>query len=150
MKNRHKNAHGQHMGNHDGLVSPSCTIIGVRTSLPSQHPVSASLTHSIFSLAIGPCLKCRPLTASWPMPQMSSSDRILMAAQDTTDALTHPHQDVPFATIVDDTITSLATLLEIFTKKFRKPEANNVPLSPQRLRLTSGNALNCSLSSLLQ
>jgi hypothetical protein len=44
------------------------------------------------------------------MPQMSSSDRILMAAQDMTDALKHPHPYFPFATIRYDTITALATL----------------------------------------
>jgi hypothetical protein len=65
-----------------------------------------------------------------PMPQMSSTDRILMAAQDMTDALKHPHPDVPFATIGDDTITALVTLLDIFTRKLTKPKANNVPLSP--------------------
>jgi hypothetical protein len=69
-----------------------------------------------------------------------------MAAQDMTDALKHPHPDIPFATIGDDTITALATLSEIFTRKFTKSEANNIPLSPQKLRLTSGKALNCSLS----
>jgi hypothetical protein len=45
------------------------------------------------------------------MPQMSSSDLILMAAQDMADALKHPHPDFPFATIGDDTIKALATLL---------------------------------------
>jgi hypothetical protein len=44
------------------------------------------------------------------MPQMSSTDHVLMAAQDMTDALKHPHTDVPFATIGDDTISVLATL----------------------------------------
>jgi hypothetical protein len=68
-----------------------------------------------------------------PMPQMSSSDRILMAAQDMTDALKHPHPDVPFATIGDDTITALTTLSEIFTRKFTKPEGKNVPPAPQKI-----------------
>jgi hypothetical protein len=63
---------------------------------------------------------------------MSSSDLILMAAQDMTDALKHPHPDVPFATIGDDTITALETFSKIFTRKFTKPEANNVPPSPQK------------------
>jgi hypothetical protein len=67
------------------------------------------------------------------MPQMLSTDSILMAAQDMSDALKHPHLDVPFATTIeDDTITALATLSEIFTKKITKPEANNVPPSPQK------------------
>jgi hypothetical protein len=68
-----------------------------------------------------------------PMPQISSSDRILMAAQDIKDALKHPHPDVPFGTIGDDTIASLATLSEISTKNFTTPETNNVPPSPQTI-----------------
>jgi hypothetical protein len=66
------------------------------------------------------------------MPQTLSTDRILMAAQDMADSLIHPHPDVPFATIGDDTITALATLSEIFTRKLKKPEANNVPPSQQK------------------
>jgi hypothetical protein len=55
-----------------------------------------------------------------------------MAAQDMTYALKHPHPDIPFATIGDDTITALKTLSDIFTRKFTKPEENNVPPSPQQ------------------
>jgi hypothetical protein len=66
-ENRYKDAHGQHMGNPDGLLAPPCTIIGVKTSISLQQPVSKSLIHSNFSLTIRPCLKCCPLTASsWP------------------------------------------------------------------------------------
>jgi hypothetical protein len=56
------------------------------------------------------------------MPQMSSTDSILTAAHDMTDALKHPHHDAPFATIGDDTITVLEKLSEIFTRKFKKQE----------------------------
>jgi hypothetical protein len=65
-----------------------------------------------------------------PMPQMSSTDHVLMAAQDMTDALKHPHPDVPLATIGDDTISALATLAKIFTRKFKKAEAPEIPLAP--------------------
>jgi hypothetical protein len=51
-----------------------------------------------------------------PMPQISSTDRILMAAQDMTDALKHSHPDVPFTTIGDDTISALATLADFHQK----------------------------------
>jgi hypothetical protein len=44
------------------------------------------------------------------MPQISSKDRLLTAAQDVTLALKHPHPDVPFAAKGDYTITALATL----------------------------------------
>jgi hypothetical protein len=74
-------------------------------------------------------LECVPHNS--PMPQMSSPDRILMAAQDMTDALKYPHPDVPFATIGDDIISALATLAEIFTRKFQKPEATNSPTARQ-------------------
>jgi hypothetical protein len=66
-----------------------------------------------------------------PIPQMSSTYRILMAAKDTTDALKHPHPDVPFAIIGDDTISALATLADIFTRKFKKPNAQNIQTAPQ-------------------
>jgi hypothetical protein len=55
-----------------------------------------------------------------------------MAAQYMTDALKHPHLEVHLATIGDDTITALETLSEIFTRRFTKPEANNIPPSPQK------------------
>jgi hypothetical protein len=54
-----------------------------------------------------------------------------MVAQDITDALKHPHPDVPFATIGDETILALTTLATIFKNKFQKPlapEAQNSPL----------------------
>jgi hypothetical protein len=63
-ENRHKGAHGQHMGNHNGLLAPPCNIIGVKTFKSQQQPVSESLTHSNFPLTILPCLKCCQLTAS--------------------------------------------------------------------------------------
>jgi hypothetical protein len=65
-----------------------------------------------------------------PIPQMSSTDRVLMASQDMTDALKHPHPDIPFATIGDDIISALATLSEIFTRKFKKAEAPVIPSAP--------------------
>jgi hypothetical protein len=66
-----------------------------------------------------------------PMPQMSSTDRILMATQDMEDALKHPHPDIHFATIGDDKISALKTLAEIFTRKFKKVDAQNIQTAPQ-------------------
>jgi hypothetical protein len=68
-----------------------------------------------------------------PMPQMSSTDRILMAAQDMTDALKHPHPDVLFATIGDDTIAALEKLSEIFTRKFKKQGKTDPTPKPEKL-----------------
>jgi hypothetical protein len=63
-----------------------------------------------------------------PMPQMSSMDRLLMTAQDKTDALKQPNPNVPFATIEDDTISALATLTDTFThKKVQKDSSSRNP-----------------------
>jgi hypothetical protein len=67
-----------------------------------------------------------------PMPQMSSTGRILMAAQDMTDALKHPHPDFPFAAIGDDTIAALEKLSEIFTRKFKKQKKTDPAPEPER------------------
>jgi hypothetical protein len=45
---------------------------------------------------------------NYPMPQISSTDRLLMAANVMADALKHPHPEVPFAQVGGDTITALA------------------------------------------
>jgi hypothetical protein len=65
-----------------------------------------------------------------PMPQMSSTNRLLMAPQDMKDDLKHPHPDIPFATIRDETISALDTLAEIFTRKFKKAETPVIPPAP--------------------
>jgi hypothetical protein len=65
-----------------------------------------------------------------PMPQISSTDRISMAAHDMTDALKHPHPDVPFSIIGDVKITTLTTLAVIFKNKFKKPLAPVIIESP--------------------
>jgi hypothetical protein len=40
-----------------------------------------------------------------------------MAATDMTDALQHPHPEIPFARVGDDTISALADLAAIFKLK---------------------------------
>jgi hypothetical protein len=64
-----------------------------------------------------------------PMPQMSSMDRLLMAAQDMTDALKKIHPDVPLATIGDDTISALEILADIFTRKLKKIDTPEIQLA---------------------
>jgi hypothetical protein len=54
-----------------------------------------------------------------------------MAANDTTNALKHPHPEVPFAHVGDDTITALTQLVEIFKNNFQKlksPELSHLPI----------------------
>jgi hypothetical protein len=57
---------------------------------------------------------------NYQMPQLSSTDRLLMAAKDITDALQNPHPEVPFARVEDDTISALAELAAIFKLKLRQ------------------------------
>jgi predicted RNase H-like nuclease len=54
---------------------------------------------------------------NYQMPQLSSTDRLLMAAKDMTDALQNPHPEVPFASVGDDTVKALADLAAIFKLK---------------------------------
>jgi hypothetical protein len=56
----------------------------------------------------------------YQMPQLSSTDRLLMAAKDMTDALQNPHPKVPLASVRDDTILALADLAAIFKLKLRQ------------------------------
>jgi hypothetical protein len=91
-------------------------------------------------------LECFPHNS--PMPQMSSTDRILMAAQDMTYALKHPHPDVPFSPIGDDTITALEKLSEILTRKFKKQEKSDPTPEPETLHEIQRNvAPNASILS---
>jgi hypothetical protein len=41
------------------------------------------------------------------MPKLSSTERLIMAANDMIKALKQPHPEVPFYHIGDDTITAL-------------------------------------------
>jgi hypothetical protein len=65
------------------------------------------------------------------MPQLSSTDRLIMADDDMTNALKYPHPEVPFAQVGDDTIAALTQLAEIIKNKFQKvkaPELSNAPI----------------------
>jgi hypothetical protein len=57
---------------------------------------------------------------NYQMPQLSSTDILLMAAKDMTDALENPHPEVPFANVRDDTISALAELAAIFKLKLHQ------------------------------
>jgi hypothetical protein len=53
-----------------------------------------------------------------------------MAAHDMTDALKHPHSDVPFNIVGDETIMSLTTLSAIIRNKYNKPPSPELIDSP--------------------
>jgi hypothetical protein len=56
---------------------------------------------------------------NYQMPRLSSTDRLIMAANDMTDSLQNPHLDVPFTQVGDDTISALTALAEIFKLKLQ-------------------------------
>jgi hypothetical protein len=67
---------------------------------------------------------------NYQIPQLSSTDRLLMAAKDMMYALQNPHPEVPFASVGDDTISALADLSAIFKLKLRQatsPAPQSVP-----------------------
>jgi hypothetical protein len=51
------------------------------------------------------------------MPQLSSTDILIMAAKDMMDALQNPHPEVPFTHVGDDTISALTELAKKFKLK---------------------------------
>jgi hypothetical protein len=73
---------------------------------------------------------------NYQMPQLSSTDRLLMAAKGMADALQNPHLEVPFASVGDDTISALADLAAIFKLKLRQTPAP----TPQAVPPTISNA----------
>jgi hypothetical protein len=79
------------------------------TSLNEAHYVYISATASA---RIVDTLEFFP--HNYQMPQLSSTDRLLMAAKDMT-----PHPEVPFARIGDDTISARSELAAIFKLKLR-------------------------------
>jgi hypothetical protein len=70
---------------------------------------------------------------NYQMPQLSSTDRLLMAAKDMTDALQNTHPEVPFASVGDDTIEALADLAAIFKLKLRQTPSPAPQPVPQQV-----------------
>jgi hypothetical protein len=85
---------------------------------------------------------------NYQMPQLSSTDRLLMAAKDMTDAFQNPHPDALFVSVGDDTIEALADLAVIFKLKLQHAPSLATPASPAKvvqrpsLILTSTKILN--------
>jgi hypothetical protein len=70
---------------------------------------------------------------NFQMPQLSSTDRLLIAAKDMTDALQNTHPEVPFANVRDDTIAALTDLAAIFKLKLRQPPSPATQASPAKV-----------------
>jgi hypothetical protein len=70
---------------------------------------------------------------NYQMPQLSSTDRLLMEANDISKVLQHPHPEVPFTHVGDDTISALTALAEIFKLKFEKSHIPIIPAPPAKV-----------------
>jgi hypothetical protein len=70
---------------------------------------------------------------NYQLPQLSSTDRILMAATDMTNAIQNSHQAVPFASVGDDTIAALADLAAIFKLKLQQATSPTTQASPPKV-----------------
>jgi hypothetical protein len=69
------------------------------------------------------------------MQQLSSTDRLIMAAKDMTDALQNPHPEVPFTHVRDDTISALTEMAKIFKLKLRQTPPLALPAAPPTVKL---------------
>jgi hypothetical protein len=70
---------------------------------------------------------------NYQMPQLSSTDRLLMAAKNITDALQNPHPGVPFTSVGDDTIVALTDLAAIFKLKLQQATSPATQASPAKV-----------------
>jgi hypothetical protein len=70
---------------------------------------------------------------NYQMPQLSSTNRLIMAAKDMPDALQNHHPAVPFARIRYDTISALAELAAIFKLKLRQTPHPTLPAAPPKV-----------------
>jgi hypothetical protein len=70
---------------------------------------------------------------NYQTPQLSSTDRLLMAAKDMPDAFQNPHPDVPFSCVGDDTIAALAVLAAIFKLKLPHAPSPETRASPAKV-----------------
>jgi hypothetical protein len=71
----------------------------------------------------------------YQMPQLSSTDILIMAANDMTDALQNPHPEVPFTQVRDDTISAITAQAEIFKLKLQNVQTPALPAAPPKVAL---------------
>jgi hypothetical protein len=70
---------------------------------------------------------------NYQMQQLSSTDRLLMAAKDMTDALQNTHTEVPFASVGDDTKAALTDLAAIFKLKIQQTMSPATEAAPDKI-----------------
>jgi hypothetical protein len=72
---------------------------------------------------------------NYQMPQLSSTDILIMAAKDITDAFQNPHLEMPFTHVGDDTISALTELAKKITLKLRQTPPPTLPAAPPTVKL---------------
>jgi hypothetical protein len=72
---------------------------------------------------------------NYQMPRLSSTDRLIMAANDMMNALQNPHPDVPFTQVGDDTISALTALAKICKLKLQKVQTPARQAAPPKVAL---------------
>jgi hypothetical protein len=70
---------------------------------------------------------------NYQMPQLLSTDRLLMVAKDMTDDLQNPHPKVPIAGVGYDTIAALTDLAAIFKLKLRQTPSHATQAAPAKV-----------------
>jgi hypothetical protein len=70
---------------------------------------------------------------NYQMPQLSSTHRLLKAANDMSNALQNPHPEVPFTHVGNNTISALTALAEIFKLKFQNFHIPILPAPPAKV-----------------
>jgi hypothetical protein len=119
MKKRQSSALGHHMANMATLWAQQCITKDVKTC--TFPPPQANASWTLWSFP----------PHNSPIPQFLSTDRLIMASNDMTNALKNPHPAFPLAQVGDETIAALTQLAEIFKNNFQKveaPELSNVPI----------------------
>jgi hypothetical protein len=74
---------------------------------------------------------------NYKMPQLSSTDRLIMADKGMTDALKNPQSEVPFTHVGDDTISALTELAKKFKFKLKLQQTPppTLPAAPPMVKL---------------
>jgi hypothetical protein len=120
-RNLENDALGHPAGNMDILWAQQCITTAVKMSTSRLRLVNASWTLS------------NSFPHNYQMPQFSSTVRLIIAANDMSNALKNPHPEVPFTHVGDDTISALTALAEIFKLKFQKVHIPKLPAPPAKV-----------------
>jgi hypothetical protein len=131
------------------FAPPGCKIIAHE----KQGKRSTSAPHGQHGYLLGPAMHhylCKSVYISYTaserivdnlkvvphnnrMTQLPSTDRLIVAAKDMTDALQNTHPEVPFARVSDDTIYALTELAAIFKLKIRQTPPPTLPAAPPKV-----------------